>query len=134
MDAHLAEIARNTARPSKGRKVAKNPAARLMAEAREKAADQTPINRTLVLWQEICGANPQPCGLNLDRRLAIREVWNSYADGEAGMRSLFQCVAVNDWLSGRPVKDRGFTRQRRQPIDLFETLRDRLDVIDGTKS
>lgn len=107
-----------------------NSHAQLIAEARERDADQTPINRTRVLWLEICPGNPQPQGFTLERKQKVRAFWDAMGGSEEGVRALFELVAGNDWLSGRPVGSGKNIRQRHAPVHLFEVMEHRLEIVE----
>ena len=120
--------------PARRRKPKNKTAARtraLVAQGRFESDDPKIPTRVTDLWKELCYDCPQPVAITPDRAETLHHFWHDM-DGEEGVRNVFQVVAGNDWLSGRPVGRGRDTRQRSSGIGLFEVITNVLPIIEGT--
>lgn len=110
--------------------------AKMIAEQRELTLDQTPITRTLELWAEVCPDCEPPVTMDLDRRILLRGFWDRF-QGEDGVRSVFEVVAANDWLCGKPQgTGTRFPKSHRNkgPVTLFEVVKHYAEILEGSFS
>lgn len=96
--------------------------AKAVAEAQEALADQSIPQRVVELWQQCCGAHPQPLQLNVARRQTVRKFWEDMGGDQEVVADYFRAYAA----------DRAISERQRSGWDtgLFYAMRNRLEILE----